>query len=136
MKKTIVLVLSVGLMISPLFASASTVLPAGCSIPPDHAVWNSDNSSVVSCISAANWNAAMSRQQTDPNQKVFKFPSTITDQYGVVYDCASWMGFGCVDPTTSKGYDSYIRGFGSILVSAGYTDTQLPMYAGLMDAVR
>ena len=133
MKKLTIALLSAVIAFSPMLASAATVLPAGCSIPPDHAVWNADNNKVVSCISGANWQAAIAAQSHGDSLPIFFYPQTITDKYGITYACEAFLTHGCVDATKTPEYDVYIRNFGKMLVASGFI---VPVFAQLMTAVR
>lgn len=101
-------------MFAPLaaFAAPTNTIP-GCTIPPDHGISNQDGTMWVGCITAAAWDAAMAAQQHGVDLPVFVYPATVTDKYGITYDCAIWMPHGCVDATKTPQYDSYIRTLGA-----------------------
>lgn len=122
----------------PLSTFAYSVpLPAGCNVPPDHAVWNDLNNAVVSCISASAWDAALAAQSHGTALPVFFYPQVVTDKYGISYDCAVWMPHGCVDATKTPEYDTYIRALGQDLVSQGYHPGDFGgRFDGVMSAVR
>lgn len=120
----------------PVAAMAATPSFPGCTFPPDHAIWNLDNTAAVGCITDVAWKAAEAAQSHGTDLPVFKYPATVTDKYGITYTCEAFLVHGCVDATGTPEYDSYIRGLGKIMLSSGFSVTQFPMYAKLLQAVR
>lgn len=138
--KKFVIVLAVAFAVvsaAPAAMAFSVALPPGCSIPPDHPIWNDLNNAVTSCISGAAWDAAMSAQQHGVALPIFKYPATITDKYGITYACEAFLVHGCVDATKTPEYDTYIRNLGHELVSKGYHAGDFGgRFDGVMAAVR
>lgn len=107
-------------LVGPVVAMASpTNTIPGCNIPPDHGISNQDGTMWTGCITAAAWDAAMAAQQHGVALPVFVYPATVTDKYGITYDCAIWMPHGCVDATKTPEYAAYMQSLGAQIYATG-----------------
>lgn len=134
MKKTL-FALVLGLVVFPV--SAFAAVPAGCQIPPDHAIYNENNDAVVGCIKAAVWDAAkLEAQVSKTDLPKTARGVTVTDEHGISDTCSIWYYWGCVNIFGTEAYRSAMKETAKQLISKGYTATQFPSMKGWMDSVR
>lgn len=108
MKNTILALALSFAFVAPAFAYNGPI-PAGCNIPPDHAVWSSDALTIVGCIKDSAWQAGMAEQQYGTGNLPYVAPGqTITDAHGIKDTCPVSYFHGCVDPTKTVGYNTYM----------------------------
>lgn len=131
MKKTIVLVLSVGLMISPLFAYAAVDCSVTPSDPTCHVGGGTDPNLVTQV-----WGL------TGYDTPHFKAGETITDQHGYTDTCPSWYPkaiFGaCQNISGTQYYISRMNSLAQQLISIygskATAASQAPMFVGWINA--
>lgn len=140
MKNSFVSLILLAAFALPAVSSAATVLPAGCSIPPDHAVWNANNDAVVSCIKGDVWDKAQAEAASRNNQNLpIIMPGVnLVDEKGVVYEkaCPEIAFWGCVDLTRTEAYRQNMRGIARVLISWGLNEQTAPRFAGWIASVR
>jgi hypothetical protein len=129
-------VLVLGLLFSATPALAANTI-AGCSVPPDHGIYNESNE-LVGCIKAEAWNKAM----TDYSHTIigalptFAAGESVTDEHGVMYECPVWFGFfRCVDATKTPEYRAYMQDMARDLIARGWS-AQFPVFAEWVASVR
>lgn len=97
--KKIIFSLFVMVALVPAISFAAPVPPAGCTIPPDHAIWSEDSTKIVSCIKDTDWQNALKLQinQNDKNDfiNVLKGQRLMTT-YGFEDTCPTWFPMNCV----------------------------------------
>lgn len=113
---------------------------AQCVVPPDHAVWNSDNTKIIGCITDDAWQAAMQEAASRNNMHlpVIAPGASVTDEEGVVYAhvCPFFATSGCYDLTHTDAYRNSMRQSARELIAAGYTAKTAPIMAGWINSVR
>jgi hypothetical protein len=150
MKRTLSIVLGIALLV-PSLAFASTTdknnsgdtIPSECHIPPDHGVYSNDGlNTLLGCITAADWNAAIAAQNGVGNVNLPEFaPGTsITDQHGMTFECSAMVvsNTNCVNVTGTEWYINDMNTISQALIaesgSRGSAAAQWPILAGWINA--
>lgn len=100
--------------IALLVPSLALAAPAGykdaadCKVPPDHGIWNLDNTKITGCISADAWNAAQAPTRVVGEDAkyvaaLFAAGTERVGKNGVRYSCpAFFFRFMCVLPEEAR----------------------------------
>jgi hypothetical protein len=126
MKKFVfALVLTFALPLSA-FAAPTGWKPADqCTVPPDHGVWNSDDTQLIGCITDEAWQAAQAAAAAANGQHlpVVAAGTVVSDQYGMTYQCPAFVFQGCYDLTHTSAYIADMQAIAREYVANGWLHT-------------